>query len=150
MAAFLASVPGRSRRWLLLPAPAMTIWISTIGYGCLTDWISIGPDGVNLGETARCFATLVVVSMPLSLVMLIMLRYVARLAPAPIAMVASLAVAAMTAAALSLFHPLDATLMVLISNLGVAALFLLGSGLLGRRLFGWVASDCVIAMRRKD
>ncbi|MCY0856398.1 NrsF family protein [Cupriavidus sp. D39] len=139
-AAFVASVPGRSRRWLLLPAPAILVWVSTIGYGCLTDWVSIGPDGINLGETARCFATMAVVSIPLSLVMLIMLRYVARLAAAPIAMMASLAVAAMTAAALSLFHPLDATLMVLISNFGVAALFLLGSGMGRCRLFGWVAS----------
>src|SRR5437660_7811087 len=58
MASFIASVPGRSRRWLLLPAPALVVWISTIGYGCLTDWVSIGPGGMSLGETARCFATL--------------------------------------------------------------------------------------------
>ncbi len=140
VAVFLASIPGRSRRWLLLPAPAMLVWISTIGYGCLTGWISIGPDGLSLGETARCFATLAMVSIPLSLALLIMLRYVARLAPAPIAMVASLSVAAMAATALSLLHPLDATLMILISNLGVAALFLLAGGLLGHRLFGWVAT----------
>ena len=58
MASFIASVPGRSRRWLLLPAPALAVWTSTIGYGCLTGWVSIGPDGMSLGETARCFATL--------------------------------------------------------------------------------------------
>src|SRR6516164_5681742 len=56
VASFVASVPGRSLRWLLLSVPALLIWISTIGYGCLTDWVSIGPDGVSPGETARCFA----------------------------------------------------------------------------------------------
>lgn len=139
MASFIASVPGQSRRWLLLPAPALAVWISTIGYGCLTGWVSIGPDGMSLGETARCFATLVVTSVPLSLVMLIMLRHVARLSPAPVAMVGSLAVAAMTAVALSLFHPLDATVLILSWNFGVTALFLAFSGLYGKRLFEWVA-----------
>ncbi|MFM0758116.1 NrsF family protein [Paraburkholderia strydomiana] len=139
MASFIASVPGRSRRWLWLPAPAVVVWISTIGYGCLTNWVSIGPDGMSPGETARCFATLAITGIPLSLVMLIMLRYVARLAPTPVVMTGSLAVAAMTAAALSLFHPLDATVMILMWNFGVATLLLALSGLYGRRLFGWVA-----------
>ncbi|UUZ76591.1 DUF1109 domain-containing protein [Polaromonas sp. P1(28)-13] len=139
MASFIASVPGRSRRWLLLPAPALAVWISTIGYGCLTGWVSIGPDGISLGETARCFATLAITGIPLSLAMLIMLRYVARLSPAPIAMTGSLAVAAMTAVALSLFHPLDATVMILFWNFGVTALLLAFSGLYGKRLFEWLA-----------
>ncbi|MEZ0604305.1 NrsF family protein [Paraburkholderia sp. IW21] len=139
MASFIASVPGRSRRWLWLPAPAVMVWISTIGYGCLTNWVSIGPGGMSPGETARCFATLAITGIPLSLVMLIMLRHVARLAPTPVVMTGSLAVAAMTAAALSLFHPLDATVMILMWNVGVAALLLALSGLYGRRLSGWVA-----------
>ncbi|MFP3565071.1 NrsF family protein [Paraburkholderia sp. SIMBA_030] len=139
LASFIVSVPGRSSRWLLLPVPALAVWLSTIGYGCLTNWVSIGPDGMSPGETARCFATLALTGIPLSLTMLIMLRHVARLAPTPIAMMASLAVAAMTAVALSLFHPIDATVMILLWNFGVAVLFLTISGLGGRRLFGWVA-----------
>ncbi|TAL93757.1 MAG: DUF1109 domain-containing protein [Paraburkholderia sp.] len=137
-ASFIASVPGRSRRWLWLPAPAVAVWMSTIGYGCLTNWVSIGPDGMSPGETARCFATLAITGIPLSLVMLIMLRYAARLAPTPVVMTGSLAVAAMTATALSLFHPLDATIMILMWNFGVAALLMALSGLYGRRLFGWM------------
>ena len=137
MAAFIASVPGRSRWWLLLPAPALAAWISTIGYGCLTDWVSVGPEGISLGETARCFATLALTSIPLSLAMLIMLRYMAHLSPAPVAMMGSLAVAAMTAVALSLFHPLEASVLILVWNFGVAALFLTFSGLHGKRLLEW-------------
>lgn len=138
VAAFVASIPGRPRAWLWLPAPALAAWCSTIGYGCLTNWVEIGPDGLSLGETARCFATLVMVGMPLSLVMLIMLRHAARLAPVPIAMCGSLAVAAMTAVALSIFHPLDATAMILLWNFGVAVLLVGFGGLYGNRLFGWV------------
>ncbi len=136
--AFIASVPGRSRQWLLLPVPALFVWMATIGYGCLTDWVVIGPDGVSIGETAKCFATLALVGTPLSLVMLIMLRHVARLSPAPVTMVGSLAVAAMTAVALSILHPLDATAMILLWNFGVAVLFLWLSGRYGKRLLGWL------------
>src|ERR1700693_1755028 len=91
VASFIASIPGRSRRWLLLPMPTLAVWISTLSYGCLTNGVSIGPEGMSLGETARCFVTLVVISMPLSLMMLIMLRHIARLTPAPVVMTGSLA-----------------------------------------------------------
>ncbi|MEM5313255.1 DUF1109 domain-containing protein [Paraburkholderia sp. JHI869] len=140
VASFIASVPGRSLRWLLLPLPALLAWVSTIGYGCLTNWVEIGPNGVSLGETARCFATLGLTGIPLSLVLLIMLRHVARLAPAPVVMTGSLAVAALTAVALSMFHPLDATVMILIWNFGVAAMLLPISARYSRRLFSWVTS----------
>ena len=136
--AFLASVPGMSRRWLLLPAPASLVWVATIGYGCLTNWVTIGPEGMSIGETAKCFATLVLVGMPLSLVMLIMLRRVARLSPGPVIMAGSLAVAAMTSVALSILHPLDATAMILLWNLGVAGLYLSLSGRYGERLLSWM------------
>jgi hypothetical protein len=139
IASFMASLPDRSRLWLLLPVPALGLWVSTIGYGCLTDWVSIGSDGVRLGETARCFATLVLTSLPLSLAMLVMLRHAAPLKPRPIAMTGSLAVAAIAATALSLLHDFDATVMILIWNLGIAALFVGLGGMAGRRMFSWLA-----------
>lgn len=139
VAAFVTSVPGRSRRWLLLPLPALAVWMTTIGYGCLTDWVRIGPEGISPGETLRCFATLALAGTPLSLLMLAMLRHVARLAPAPVAMTASLAVAALSAAALSMFHPIDASAMILMWNAGLAMLFIVAGALCGPRLLGWMA-----------
>ncbi|MGH8701819.1 MAG: NrsF family protein [Burkholderiales bacterium] len=139
IASFTASVPGRSRRWLLLPVPALLVWLSTVGYVCLTDWVIIRPGAITFGETARCFATLMLVGAPLSLAMLVMLRYAALLSPTPVAITGSLAVAAMTATALSLFHELDASAMVLIWNVGVAALLVALGGTFGRRMFSWVA-----------
>lgn len=139
VASFIVSVPDRSRRWLLLPVPALLVWLPTVGYGCLIAWVSMGPDGISLGETARCFATLVLVGAPLSLALLVMLRFTALLAPTPVAIAGSLAVAAITSTALSLFHQLDATAMILIWNLGTAALLVALGGLYGRRIFSWVA-----------
>lgn len=139
VAAFIVSLPDRSRLWLLLPAPAVAIWLSNIGYQCLTQWISIGADGVGLGEAARCLATLVLTGLPLSLAMLVMLRYAAPLRPTAVTFMGSLAVAAVTAAALSLFHDADATAMILMWNVGTAVAFVGLGSLFGRRMFRWVA-----------
>ncbi len=139
VAAFIVSLPDRSRLWLLLPAPALTLWVSTIGYGCLTDWVEIGADGLRLGEAVDCFATLVLISAPLSLAILVMLRYTALLEPARVAAMGALAVSAIAAMALSLFHSLDATVMVLMWNLGIAALFVGLANLFGNKIFSLVA-----------
>jgi hypothetical protein len=140
IAAFMISVPDRSRWWLVLPAPALAVWVATIGYGCLTDWVDIGPDGVRLGETARCFATVVLTGVPLSIAMLVMLRHAAWLRPDAVIVTGALAVAAFTSAALSLLHDLDATVMILVWNLGTAALITGLGGVFGRGLFRVTAS----------
>ena len=133
IAAFFISLPDRSRAWGWLPVPALLVWISTVTYGCLTNWVNIGPDGIQMGEAARCFATLMLTSLPLSLGLHVMLRHAAWLRPTAVTVTGGLAVAAMTATALSLFHDLDATVMVLVWNLGVAALIIGMSWLLGAR-----------------
>jgi hypothetical protein len=140
IAAFMVSLPDRSRRWLLLPAPALGLWVSTIGYGCLTDWVSIGPQGVQFGETVRCFATLLLTSVPLSLALLTMLRYAALLRASAVAVPGGLAVAAMTAMTLSLLHQLDATAMILFWNAGIVALIAGLGGVFGRGMLRWTAS----------
>lgn len=140
VAAFLLSLPDRSRLWLLLPAPALIVWLSNIGYQCTTQWIAIGPDGIDPGEAARCFATLVLASLPLSLAMLVMLRYAALVRPTPVAFTGALSVAAVTATALSLFHAADASVMILMWNVGTALVFAGIGGVFGRRMFRWVAA----------
>ena len=137
MAAFIVSLPDRSQWWMLLPAPALAVWLSSIGYGCLTDWVSMDPSGVRLGETVRCFATLLLASVPLSVAMSMMLRYAVLLRAKAVTLMGALAVAALTSFALSLDHDLDATAMILLWNLGTAALITAIGGLLGRRIFFW-------------
>ena len=138
IASFIASIPDRSRRWLLLPLPALVLWVSTIGYGCLVNWVSLSPS-LPLGNEAGCFALLVLTGVPLSLAMLIMLRHAALLAPTRVAISGSLAVAAVTATALSIFHEHDASAIILIWNFGTAVLLVALGGAFGRRMFSWVA-----------
>jgi hypothetical protein len=40
VASFRLSLPDSSRLWIVLPLPALALWVATIGYGCLTDWVT--------------------------------------------------------------------------------------------------------------
>ncbi|MGE5131051.1 MAG: NrsF family protein [Sphingomonadaceae bacterium] len=137
IASFMTSLPDRSRAWVLLPVPSLLIWISTVSYGCLTNWVEIGPNGMRVGEAAQCFATLLLTSLPLSVALYVMLRHAAWMRTTAVALTGSLAVAAMTATALSLFHDLDATIMVLLWNLGIAAMIVAMGGVVGLRARAW-------------
>jgi hypothetical protein len=140
MASFRLSLPDSLRLWLVLPLPALALWVSAIGYGCLTDWVTIGPDGVRLGEAVRCFATLLLTSVPLSIAMLVMLRYAALLQSTEVSLMGGLAVAAITSFALSLFHNLDATMMILVWNLGSAVILATLGAVFGKSMFAWAAA----------
>ncbi len=124
----------------MLPMPPLAVWISTIGYGCITDWVSLGPEGVRFGDELRCFAILVLTSVPLAIALAAMLRYAAMLRAGAVAATGGLAIAAITASALSLFHNHDAAAMILVWNLGTALLITGITSVLGRRIFGLLAT----------
>ncbi|ASS58055.1 DUF1109 domain-containing protein [Rhizobium leguminosarum bv. viciae] len=134
IATFFVSLPDRSRWWLLLPTPPLAVWLSTIGYQCFAGWVPVPPGAITVEAASSCLATLVLTSLPLSLLMLAMLRYTAALRPTSVILMGSLAVSAITATALSMFHPLDATAMVLGWNLGTAVLFLAGAAIFSRKV----------------
>ena len=91
--------------------------VSTVSYECFADWISVGPNGLRMGEALGCFASLVLTSVPLGIALIIMLRYAALVRSGSVAMLGGLAVAAVTSTALAIFHDLDATVMILVWNL---------------------------------
>jgi len=136
VAAFMLSLPDRSRAWVLLPLPAVAVWLSTIGYQCLTNWVALEPDVLSWGEAARCFSTLVVTSLPLAITILVMLRHSTPLRPVLATLTAGLAVSAITATEMSLIHNIDASIMNLVWNLGAAAAIIVASGTIGRRFMG--------------
>lgn len=134
-----ASLPDHSRSWLVLPLPPLVVWVATLGYGCLTDWVSYDAGSLRIGQAFQCFATVLLISLPLSVSMLVMLRHVARLRPTVVTLAAGLAVAGMTSTAMSLLYRLDATIMNLIWNLGTAALIVIIEGIIGRRVLTTMA-----------
>ncbi len=135
----IASLPDRSRFYLLLPLPPLAVWMATVGYGCLTNWVSYDAGGLRMGTAVQCFATVLLVSLPLSISMFVMLRHTVRLRPTFVTLVAGLAVAGMTSTAMALLYRLDATIMNLIWNLGTAALIIIFKAIFGRRVLKTIA-----------
>lgn len=132
LAAFIASLPDRSRLWLLLPLPAACVWVSTIGLGCLTGWVGTVGSGIEPYEVARCFSTLLLSSLPLSVLMFWMLRHTVVLRPIGPILSAGLAAGALTATALSVVHAFDASALILVWNFGAAGLVMAVDAAVGR------------------
>lgn len=140
IAAFQVSLPDRSRAWLLLPFATLALWVSESGYACLANWVALASDGRMLQESLRCLGTIALISAPLSLSLIIMLRHAGRLSPTATASVGALAVAAVAASVLSLLHEIDATLVVLILHFGTVAVFIAAGGMTGRSLFSLIGA----------
>lgn len=107
-AAFELSFPDRSRAWALLPLPAFALWLGASGLGCLRAYILPGTHVAAMGETRDCLVFIVGLSVPLSAVLIFMLRRAYTLAPGLTATMAGLASAAAAATLLNFFHPYDA------------------------------------------
>ncbi|HVZ01611.1 MAG TPA: NrsF family protein [Dongiaceae bacterium] len=134
LAAFEVSLPDRSRLWLLLPLPAVALWVVGFAAGCLADWIAI-PEGAPVAEeSVRCLTTILLATAGLLVVLVPMLRKVRTLRPAATAWIGILAVAGFADTAHLLIHPVEASLLVLVINLVPAAAIVLLGGLAGRRM----------------
>lgn len=140
LAALMTSLPDRSRVWLLLPVPTAVLWMSAIGYGCLTDWVRLDTAQMHWDEVLSCFLTLLLSSVPLSALMFWMIRHAARLRPRGPILCAGAAVAALTATALSLLHQFDASIMILLWNFGTVALVTAVDTAVGRRVVSGIDS----------
>jgi hypothetical protein len=136
VAAFHLSLPDRSARWILLPIPTLLLWLSTVGYGCLTNWVGPGPSSLAASISVKCLETIALGSTPLAALLFFMLRHARFVRATVTASVAAIAVAGLTVSALRTFHELDVTVMVLIWNVGAAAAITLIGTLFGRRMFG--------------
>jgi len=109
LAAFAASVPGRSRLWWFLPAPAVALWLGASGAGCLRttlDLLSI--HRATLFDALReCLPFILGMSLPLALTLGWMLRRAQPLSPGPVTVLGGLASASGAASLLWLVHPFD-------------------------------------------
>jgi hypothetical protein len=107
-AAFQLSVPDARSAWALLPLPAVLLWIVASGVGCLRTWFVPGTHAADLSEARDCLIFIVGMSVPLSVLLVIMLRRAYPLQPGLTALIAGLASAAAAATLLNFFHPFDA------------------------------------------
>jgi hypothetical protein len=129
IAAFELSLPDRSWRWILVPLPALGLWLAGSGYGCWRHGIGAAATGWEIGESWHCFRFILAVSVPAAVSLIVLLRRARPLAPVRVAAMGALGVAAIAAFALQFFHPFDVTFMDLgVHALAVAIVVMVASG----------------------
>src|SRR5690606_8370065 len=102
-ATFQVSVPGRSQRWALLPLPALLLWLGGMGWGCLHEVALHGASALSFhADSAECAQAIALTSLPLSLVMLLLVRHAGVVRPAITATLATLSTAALASAGVGL------------------------------------------------
>jgi hypothetical protein len=136
-AAFATVIPGYDRKFLFFPALPLAIWLGSLGEGCVQDWIRVGPDGLSLQPDWFCFPAIVLVGAVPAIAIAIMLRRGAPLTPHLTAALGGLAAAGLGNFGLRLFHPQDASLMVLVWQVGTVFILTALAAWTGRYLLNW-------------
>jgi hypothetical protein len=140
LAAFELSLPDRSERWALLPLPAVLLWLGASGAGCLRTWLVPGVHPADLNDTKDCISFIVALSVPLSALLLVMLRRGHTLRPRLTAAVAGFASAAAAATLLVFFHPYDASATDVVVHVVAVALVIGANQAFGGRMLRAAAS----------
>jgi hypothetical protein len=137
IAAFATVIPGYDRKFLFLPALPVAIWLGSLGEGCVQDWIRFGPDGLSLQPDWFCFPAIVLVGAVPAIAIAVMLRRGAPLTPHVTAALGGLAAAGLGNFGLRLFHSQDASLMVLVWQVGTVFILTAMAAWAGRYLLNW-------------
>ena len=134
IAAFQLSLPDRSPLWALLPLPAAVLWIGASGAGCLRVWLVPGTHAAGINDSKDCLAFILALSIPLSALLLGMLRRGHTLRPGLTAAVAGIASASAAATLLVFFHPYDASATDVVVHVVAVALVIIANRTYGGRL----------------
>lgn len=137
IAAFASIIPGYGRRLILLPLLPLAVWLGTLGQGCIQTLMTEGLEGLSLQPDWICFPAIVLVGAIPAIAMAVMLRRGAPLTPRLTAALGGLAAAGLGDFGLRLFHPQDASLMVLVWQVGTVMLLTMMAGCAGRYLLNW-------------
>jgi hypothetical protein len=134
MAAFELSLPDRKAAWALLPLPALLLWIGASGMGCLRTWSIAEANPMPPDQPAHCLIYILGISLPLSLLLIVMLRRGFSLRPNLTAIIGGLACASAAATLLNLIHPYDAAATDLAVHALAIVIVILANAIFGRRV----------------
>jgi hypothetical protein len=137
VAAFATTIPGYSRKILLLPVLPLLVWLGVLGQGCVSALIQFGWNGLSLQPDWFCFPAIVLVGAIPAVAMVAMLRRGAPLMPCTTVTLGGLAAAGLGNFGLRFFHPQDASLMVLVWQFGSVFILAALAGCLGRYVLNW-------------
>ncbi|GFZ95594.1 NrsF family protein [Dyella caseinilytica] len=133
LSAFALAVPGRSLRWMWLPVPSAVLWIGASGLGCLRAHIP-GMAVLDLHEANHCLIFIVSFSIPLSGLLIWLLRRACPLRPVLTAVLVGLASASASASLLEICHNFDAAASDLLMHAIAVGIVIVTNALLGGRL----------------
>jgi len=133
-AAFALGVPGRSGRWAWLPLPGALLWIGASGLGCLREWVAPETHVASLHEASDCLMFIVGFSVPLSALLIVLLRRACPLRPVLTAVMIGLASAAASAALLEICHAFDAAATDLVMHVLAVSIVVAVNAAMGGRL----------------
>jgi len=137
VAAFASTIPGYNRKVLLLPLLPLAAWLGVLGQGCVSALVQFGPTGLSLQPDWFCFPAIVLVGAIPAVAMVAMLRRGAPLMPCTTVALGGLAAAGLGNFGLRLFHPQDASLMVLVWQVGSVFILAALAGSMGRYVLNW-------------
>ncbi|MEO7052250.1 MAG: NrsF family protein [Rhodanobacter sp.] len=134
-AAFSLGVPGRRAAWAWLPLPGALLWIGASGLGCLRTWLAPATSIATLHQSADCLVFIISFSVPLSVLLILMLRRACPLRPVLTAVMIGLASAAASASLLEICHAYDSAATDLLTHaLAVAVVIGVNAAMGGRLL----------------
>jgi hypothetical protein len=133
LAAFALSVPGRSTKWAWLPVPSAVLWIGASGMGCLRAHIP-GMHVLDMHGANDCLIFIISFSVPLSGLLIWLLRRACPLRPVLTAIIVGLASASASACLLEIIHNVDAAASDLVMHAFAVAIVIGANALMGGRL----------------
>lgn len=136
-AAFASTIPGYGRRIPLLPALPLAVWLGSLGGNSLRTLWLYGLAGLSLESDWVCLPAIMLVGAMPAVAMVIMLRRGAPLFPYLSAGLGALAAAGLGNFGLRLFHPQDASLMVLVWQFGSVFILTALGCCSGRIILNW-------------
>jgi hypothetical protein len=133
-AAFALGVPGRRAAWAWLPLPGALLWVGASGLGCLRTWIAPGTELAGVHQSADCLLFIISFSVPLSALLIVLLRRACPLRPVLTAVLIGLASAAASASLLEICHSFDAAATDLLTHALAVVVVVAANAAMGGRL----------------
>lgn len=128
IAGLALSIPGTSRLWALAPVPPMLVWLGGFGRQCVLEWLSPEPGDLLAGPHLLCLPDIAVITAIPTVVLMVMIYRGAWFNRRLPVLLGGVAAAALAHGGLSLAHPQDAGLLVLIVQFIAIGLLSLTAG----------------------
>jgi hypothetical protein len=133
-AAFASGMPGWRAGWAWLPVPPALLWIGASGLGCLRSWVAPAVPLARAHPAPDCLYFILAFSIPLSALLIWLLRRACPLRPVLTAVLIGLASAAASASLLEICHAYGAVATDLLTHAAAVAVVVAANAAMGGRL----------------